>query len=236
MKSNTPIKAKRRTKTPALLAYHRSRTEKSKREIIGRSFQTAKCGSAIALNFLDDEHIEVYFVATGYVATSSKGKIKIERPVIHDPLARTLYGVGYRGEGVYESAVGGRRSTSYRKWANMMARCYYRNLPTYRGAIVCPEWHDYQAFAKWFHDNYPTDGTPYELDKDIRVPGNKVYGPKFCKFVTRAENTIAANKTPRKSNRTPLAPEELAEKIRLACASSEWARTARLRRAPEFTL
>lgn len=41
-----------------------------------------------------------------------------------------------------------------------------------------------------FEDNY-IDG--YQLDKDIKYKGNKIYSPNTCKFVTQSQNIIEAH-------------------------------------------
>ena len=78
-----------------------------------------------------------------------------------------------------------------------MFRCYSEKSraenPTYVGCTVCREWHNFQNFAKWYDDNYPSDGHEYHLDKDILIDGNKEYSPVACMFVTRAENNIKAH-------------------------------------------
>ena len=75
-------------------------------------------------------------------------------------------------------------------WRSMLQRCYMQNesQKTYIGCSVVNEWHNFQNFAKWFELNWPKDGGLYELDKDIKVKGNKTYGPDFCLFVTKQEN------------------------------------------------
>lgn len=208
-----------------------------KSNTLGTIVHTEHCGTAVVCRYKNHLKVEVFFVDTGYTLVTTNKAIKSERVLLKDPLARKVHSVGFCGVGRHRPTVNDKHPTSYRRWVYMIGRCYYRKWPSYNLVTVCPEWHDYQVFAKWFDENYPTDGLHYDLDKDILKPGNKVYGPKFCTFVTHAENNAAIDrKTPRKSNHTPLTPEELAEKIRLACAASEWTRTARLRRAPEFTL
>ena len=77
----------------------------------------------------------------------------------------------------------------------MFDRCYYSgyqdNNPTYRGCTVAEEWHNFQNFAKWYEDNY-IEG--YQLDKDIKVEGNKVYGPDTCMFISKQENVEETDK------------------------------------------
>lgn len=80
---------------------------------------------------------------------------------------------------------------SYRAWQRMLKRCYDRKYyslnTTYKDCTVDARWHVFSAFKEWFDRNY-IDG--YQLDKDIMVPGNKVYGPDTCCFVPAWINTL----------------------------------------------
>jgi hypothetical protein len=54
---------------------------------------------------------------------------------------------------------------------------------------VCNEWHNFQNFAEWFCKNYcDASMDKWQLDKDIIVPGNRVYSPETCCFVPNAVN------------------------------------------------
>ena len=92
--------------------------------------------------------------------------------------------------GVYDgfSKSGGRCK---QVWENILQRCYQeseqKRHPTYRGCSICEEWMVFSSFEKWFNENY-VDG--YEIEKDILVKGNKVYGPEFCCFVPRRINIL----------------------------------------------
>lgn len=79
----------------------------------------------------------------------------------------------------------------YRAWKDMIKRCYSeycqaRN-PTYAGCSVTPEWLNFSAFRSWMIGK---DWVGKELDKDILHPGNKVYGPDICVFVTHKLNSF----------------------------------------------
>ncbi len=78
----------------------------------------------------------------------------------------------------------------------MLERCYSEKRqkiqPTYKDCTVHADWRNYQLFAKWYYENYPSDGEKYDIDKDILVEGNRVYSPEACMFVTRKENTVKA--------------------------------------------
>lgn len=99
-----------------------------------------------------------------------------------------IYGVGINdfNGGV---KVGKKHLPAYESWFGMLKRCYDEKAKArkrnskYNGCTVVDEWHRFSAFKKWFED--PENGwrQGYCLDKDIIVPGNKIYGPQYCLFV-----------------------------------------------------
>ena len=83
------------------------------------------------------------------------------------------------------------RCPFYVKWAAILERAYSEKSmaknPTYAGVQVDPEWHLFSRFKKWMELQ---DWHGNEIDKDILFPGNKVYGPEFCIFVSPALNSF----------------------------------------------
>ena len=79
----------------------------------------------------------------------------------------------------------------YHAWASMLMRCHSEECqakhPTYIGCGVCPEWLSLSTFKVWFDANY-REGM--ELDKDVLIPGNKVYSPEACSFVPGYINSL----------------------------------------------
>lgn len=79
----------------------------------------------------------------------------------------------------------------YRVWQNMLERCYGRvtgkNCPTYDGCSVAECWHKFMSFKAWMEKQ---DWQGKALDKDILVPGNKVYSPDACVFVSKRLNQL----------------------------------------------
>lgn len=104
-----------------------------------------------------------------------------------------VYGVGYIGSGEYNSGVNGRQTEEYQKWSHMLTRAYnpyYINkYPTYKDAIVCSEWHNFQNFAKFYNENVWSEDCTY-LDKDILIKNNKVYSPETCILVDNRINVL----------------------------------------------
>ncbi|BDA17622.1 MULTISPECIES: hypothetical protein [Aeromonas] len=100
---------------------------------------------------------------------------------------KRVHGVGVNdADYVTKPLVDGEREfcIAYRTWANMMDRAYGHKLharkPTYAGVIVCDEWHSFMSFRDWFIRHHSDD---CELDKDLLVPGGKIYGPSTCVFI-----------------------------------------------------
>lgn len=83
----------------------------------------------------------------------------------------------------------------YKLWARLLHRCYnpvaQSHNPAYVGCSVAPEWHHLSAFMGWMQQQ---DWQGKALDKDLLVPGNKVYGPDTCVFVSRQVNNFLTDR------------------------------------------
>lgn len=104
-----------------------------------------------------------------------------------------LFGIGVNDSGYPTSANKKEKRAEclyFRCWRNMLMRCYHSKTQerkqTYKGCTVCDEWLTFTVFKSWM---ITQDWEGKQLDKDIRIKGNKVYGPDFCTFVTNSENT-----------------------------------------------
>lgn len=78
----------------------------------------------------------------------------------------------------------------YKKWKDMLKRCYskpfQKSRGTYKGCEVCDEWLIFTNFKSWM-ENLDWEGK--ELDKDIKGDG-KIYSPETCLFVSKRINTF----------------------------------------------
>jgi len=83
----------------------------------------------------------------------------------------------------------------YRKWKQMLRRCYSSNFhvknQSYIGCSVCEEWRLFSNFKMWMMSQ---DWEGKELDKDMLFPGNKVYSPDKCVFVDKEVNELFSKK------------------------------------------
>lgn len=79
----------------------------------------------------------------------------------------------------------------YKMWNSMLRRCYSasrkQRQPYYEDATCEEEWHRFMSFFHWVLNQENWQGL--SLDKDIKVPGNKVYGPDACLLVTPELNS-----------------------------------------------
>lgn len=141
----------------------------------------ARKRSDIDVQFLDErKYIKEHATYNNF----KKGQIK-------NPYDKTVYGIGYIGVGKFHPDEGDRRE--YVTWRNMLRRCYYdkENFPSYYNIVtVCDEWHNFQNFGDWYEENYYECEGRLHLDKDILLPGNKIYSPSTCLLVPQKINMI----------------------------------------------
>lgn len=161
----------------------------------GMTHQTNNCGMLTVLKYAGSRAVTVMFANPEYETTTTASNIR--NGTVKNRLAPSVYGVGFLGVGPHKSKHSGVKTASYSCWLSMLERCYCANrldkYPSYRGCSVSPCWHNFQEFAAWYEENYPTDDGSYDLDKDIKIPGNRVYSPEFCMFVTDRENQAERN-------------------------------------------
>lgn len=90
------------------------------------------------------------------------------------------------------------RTKIYSVYANIKYRCYNSNHHEFhnyggKGVIMCDEWlgdEGFSNFYKWALDNGYEEGLTID-----RIDSDGSYEPCNCRWTTRSENTIKANKT-----------------------------------------
>lgn len=110
---------------------------------------------------------------------------------------RTVYGVGIND---VDYPVVKNKCPYYAIWQAMLSRCYSKKGlakgSTYNDCSVTHEWHTFSIFKDWMLQQ-AWEGR--SLDKDLRIPGNRVYGPNTCLFVSQAVNSLL-NIQPKQQN------------------------------------
>jgi len=86
----------------------------------------------------------------------------------------------------------------YAKWGGMLERaCYQKHKdkhPAYKDVGVCEKWLKFSNFKAWVDTQvfYPD----LNLDKDLLIPGNKIYTPEACCFVDTSINMLLHRSSP----------------------------------------
>lgn len=158
---------------------------------VGDEF-TIKCGqTATVIDYKGSHDVLVRF-DNGYEKRVAAGNLRSGR--IKTPFSPSVYGVGYLGIGKHSVWVDGKITRVYYIWNSMMERCYspksVERHPTYIDCSVCEEWHNFQVFADWYYQQPNSEDRGFDLDKDLRVLGNKIYSPKTCSFVPHEVNSV----------------------------------------------
>ena len=158
---------------------------------INNVYTSNNYGDFRIVKYVNNANVEIEFIDTGYRSISQL--IHINSGAVKDKLMPNIHGVGYLGDGKHKASFKGKLLKVYHVWTDMLRRCYCAKSlikhPTYVGCTVVDEWHDFQNFAEWFNANYIYG---FDLDKDIKIKGNKIYSPSACIFASRTANNIEA--------------------------------------------
>ena len=150
----------------------------------GQKMEICRYGSSIDIDVLFE---------SGYIA-KNRHYDEFAKGAIKDKEKACVYGVGYIGEGEYNSKINNKHNLSYASWRSMLGRCYSHRVqlksPTYIGCLVDEKWHDYQNFAKWYNENVWAEETRLVVDKDIINKNNKTYSEENCILVDHRINSL----------------------------------------------
>jgi hypothetical protein len=109
-----------------------------------------------------------------------------------------VFGVGFNdGSRKTEFLINGVRSRCpyYVAWKRMLERCYSKSSlsknPCYLGCSVSEDWLNFSNFMSWMKAQ---DWKGKHLDKDILIPGNKIYSADTCVFVDQATNKFTTDR------------------------------------------
>jgi len=161
---------------------------------VGDIYSSNFCGDYTIVDYKTSKKVLVRFIDTGFSYWTSVSRIV--RGEVKDPSLSRVFGVGINDvDYVVETTINGVRVTCpfYRTWRNMLARCYYeKNRPTYVDAVVVEQWWRLSAFKAWMETQ---DWQGKELDKDLLVRDNKIYGPDTCVFINSHINLFLIDNT-----------------------------------------
>lgn len=116
---------------------------------------------------------------------SSKISLAKRKPIYGVGINDAKYNVYYKENGIVS------RCAAYVSWCSMLKRCYSKKdlelFPTYKGCSVSNDWILFSNFDKWHSENYVNG---YDLDKDIKIIGNKIYSKESCMYVHQSINKL----------------------------------------------
>lgn len=106
-----------------------------------------------------------------------------------------MCGIGVYERGTFKSWCDGKNAKEYNLWISMLHRCIVggkiqKIKPAYIGCEVHPDFIKYQDFAEWCQNQIGFGVPGFQLDKDLLVDGNKVYGPDTCVFIPGELNSL----------------------------------------------
>lgn len=143
-----------------------------------------KCND-IVVEFQDEHKAKIHTTYTNF-----------KRSQVRNPYDKTVYDVGYLGEGKYKVYIDqDHLEPVYNVWRTLLGRCcterHREQFPAYADCTVCEEWLCYQNFAEWWNNNMYHVGTErMHLDKDIKFKDNKIYSPETCIIVPQSINEL----------------------------------------------
>lgn len=145
--------------------------------------------------------VKIRFLSTGFETSVFYNKV-LKREV-KDPMLPTIYGIGYAGVNnePFDEII-------YRRWYNMISRCYNPKDKRYNsygavGVTVDPRWHNCSNYIMdiksiYGYDLFVNDPHNYHLDKDYLqsgIPKNmRVYSKDTCIWLNAKSNTNTLTK------------------------------------------
>ena len=134
---------------------------------------------------------DIEFLDTGYKTKANANSIK--SGTVYDYIRPRICGIGYLGSKEYSST-----HFLYKRWKNMIERCYDKNSKDYKsygakGVRVDKRWHNFYNYVNDCkliegYDEELIKNNKLELDKDIKIKGNKLYSKDTCIWIDKKEN------------------------------------------------
>ena len=170
---------------------------KGKLKYEGITFKTKNCGDVIVVEYKGALNVIVKFVDTGYVTNTRVEDL--HNGAIRDYLKPSVHGIGILGA---PRGTQGGFSKEYKTWCRMLKRCYCEkslcDSPTYLGCSVSDYFRVFTNFKDWCNkqvgfNTKDTKGSPFVLDKDVLIKGNKIYSEDTCCFIPQELNSVLTN-------------------------------------------
>ena len=163
----------------------------NRKDCVGKICKSKSSGEFKILKYNDAKDVEIQFLKTGYETVARLGHIKSGS--VKDPYLPSVCGVGVLGN-KYPSEINGVKTKEYVLWKHMLERCYSdtykKQQPTYEGCEASENFKSYEHFYEWCQNQIGFGNRDWQLDKDLLIKGNKIYGENTCVFIPREINQI----------------------------------------------
>ena len=170
------------------------------KDCVGKICRSLNSGEFKILKYNDTANVEIQFLKTGFETVARLNNIRSGE--VKDPYVASIHGVGILGT-KYPSMINGVQTKEYVLWKNMLERCYSdvykKKHPTYEGCEVSENFKSYEYFYEWCYSQIgfgnDGNGSPFQLDKDLLIKGNKVYSESTCVFLPKEINSVLTKST-----------------------------------------
>lgn len=151
------------------------------------------------IRYNNSEDIDVQFLDDYYYVYHHTTYSNFKNGCIKNPYDKSVFGIGFVGDGKYLTRENGVNTIHYNTWHDMLKRCYNEvskdKFPAYFGICkVCNHWLNMQNFSEWFDEKKYECGERLHIDKDILYVGNKIYSKDTCILVPQRINMLFMNK------------------------------------------
>nr|DAG70217.1 MAG TPA: hypothetical protein [Caudoviricetes sp.] len=149
------------------------------------SYITNRYGTKAKIISLDKEN-NTYNLAldNGYSFSKKCFDIDNNKNNFKTPYCKTFSGVGYVGEKYSPKDY----PEFYSKWYGLLDRVYGRQdinkyYASYKGCTICNRWLNFSNFVDDMLNMWYECDDDLNIDKDIKIKGNKIYSPETCLLV-----------------------------------------------------
>jgi hypothetical protein len=179
----------------------------------GSVWNTSKSGEITVLSQVDEYSISknnskyyskfVVQFTDGHKTIATMSRIK--RGLVLNRFYPFLYQRGFVGEGEHRVSLKGKTTKIGTLWHNIFSRCYDEELQktknsSYKDCEIDIRWWCFQDFCgdimqlEGYTDWINGTMREYDIDKDTKIKGNKIYSKDTCVFITHKENTKKGNR------------------------------------------
>ena len=119
--------------------------------ILGEIRKNNKGTQIKIIRYNKSDDIDVMFLDEPSYVAKNVTYLNFKRGKIKNPFDKSIYGIGYLGDGDNQTKINGKRVRAYNVWHEMIARCCeesraFKYSAYYGICTVCQEWLCYNTF------------------------------------------------------------------------------------------